>query len=98
MRDINRFLSEIDCFSEVKRSIYVIHQTNYIGSNPDNIEDVVIENGLFIGGKHTDGFIVSDIDDLVHAIYLTIIGEFEPPKPFTNKITELYKKASTLYG
>lgn len=97
MRDINKFLSEIDCLSSVKRSIYAIYQTNYIGSNPDNIEQVVIDNGLFIGGKHTDGFIVKDLEDLIQAIYVTVIGEFEPPKPFINKITELYKKACIIY-
>jgi hypothetical protein len=98
MKQITSFLDGIDCLDEVKRSIFVIHQTNFIGSNPENIESVVIDNGLFIGGKHTDGFMVRDFEDLVHAMYLTIIGEFEPPKPFTRKISELYKKASLIYG
>lgn len=87
--------------NEVKRAVWSIYHTGYIPvdgrSTVDyimHIEDIVIENGLFIGGKCEVGdFYVIDLDDLVFALYNTIIGEYHPPKPFTRKVTELYKKA-----
>lgn len=87
--------------NDVKRSVWSIYHTGYIpveGRNTldyiTHIEDIVIENGLFIGGRATSGdFYVMDLDDLIFALYGTIIGEYQPPKPFTRKVSELYKKS-----
>ena len=87
--------------NDVKRSVWSIYHTGYIPAEGrstleyiEHIEDIVIENGLFIGGRCLVGdFYVMDLDDLIFALYGTIIGEYEPPKPFTRKVTELYKKS-----
>lgn len=87
--------------TEVKRSVWAIYHTGYISisgrttdAHIEYIEDIVVENGLFIGGRcSSDDYFVLDLDDLVYAIYTTIIGEYQPPKPFTRKVTDLYKKS-----
>lgn len=87
--------------NEVKRSVWSIYHTGYIQANGKSvnehiayIEDVVVENGLFIGGRcSSDDYFVMDLDDLVFAIYEVLIGEYQPPKPFTRKVSDLYKKS-----
>ena len=75
---------------------YLPMNDNTIVEHISEIESYVLDNGIFIGGKSAEGFfMVNDIDDFIDAFYIALIGDFSPPKSFTKKVTELYKKATT---
>jgi len=93
----------------VKRSIYTILHTNYYKSSKTvemvaEIEDYVIEHGIFIGGMSKEGFFIcEDVDDVVLAFWLSMIDDWDlentrPSKVFVKKVTDLYILASSIYS
>jgi hypothetical protein len=89
----------------VKRSIYTILNTSYYHSSKtvEEIEDYVIEHGIFIGGMSKEGFFIcEDVDDVVLAFWLSMIDDWDlqntrPSKVFVKKVTDLYILASSIY-
>ena len=67
------------------------------------IEDYVIEHGIFIGGMSKEGFFIcEDLDDVVLAFWLSMIDDWDldvskPSKVFKKKVTDLYILASSIY-
>ena len=90
----------------VKRSIYTILNTSYYHSSKtvEEIEDYVIEHGIFIGGMSKEGFFIcEDVDDVVLAFWLSMIDDWDlestrPSKVFVKKVTDLYILASSIYS
>lgn len=73
-------------------SNYFVPKENDVSSVMHELEDFVIINGVFIGGRSMIGdFIVYDIDDFVYSYWVNLIGDGEPHKSFSKKVTELYK-------
>lgn len=93
--------------AEVKRSIYTIvnikhYKSGFISIVPE-IEDYVIEHGIFIGGMSREGFFIcEDIDDVALAFWLSLIEDWDidsptPSKVFKKKVADLYIQASIIY-
>jgi hypothetical protein len=105
---IERTIRESPYSTCVKRSIYTILNTNYYKSSKNvdmvaEIEDYVIEHGIFIGGMSKEGFFIcEDVDDVVLAFWLSMIEDWDldnpnPSKVFRKKVTDLYILASSIY-
>lgn len=94
----------------IKRSIYTVLNIKYGKSNKSiqidavpEIEDYIIEHGIFIGGMSKEGFFIcEDADDVVLAFWLSMIEDWDldnpnPSKVFKKKVTDLYIQASLIY-
>ena len=105
---IERTIRESPYSTYVKISIYTILNTSYYKSSKtadvvSEIEDYVIEHGIFIGGMSKEGFFIcEDVDDVVLAFWLSMIEDWDlentkPSKVFRKKVTDLYILASSIY-
>lgn len=95
---------------DVKHSIYMVLNVKYSKSSKSvqldiifEVEDYVIEHGIFIGGMSKEGFFIcEDVDDVVLALWLSMIEDWDidnpnPSKLFIKKATDLYNTASLIY-
>lgn len=102
---IEKTIRESPYSTYVKISIYTILNTSYYhsGRTVEEIEDYVIEHGIFIGGMSKEGFFIcEDVDDVVLAFWLSMIEDWDlentrPSKVFIKKVTDLYILASSIY-
>ena len=96
--------------TDIKRSIYTVLNIKYYKSSRaiqldsvPEIEDYIIEHGIFIGGMSKEGFFIcEDVDDVVLAFWLSMIDDWDldnpnPSKVFKKKVTDLYIQASLIY-
>lgn len=94
----------------VKRSTYTVLNIKYNKSSKSiqldavtEIEDYIIEHGIFIGGMSKEGFFIcEDVDDVVLAFWLSMIEDWDidnpnPSKVFKKKVIDLYIQASLIY-
>lgn len=95
---------------DVKRSVYTVLNIKHGKSSKSiqldmvyEMEDYVIEHGIFIGGMSKEGFFIcEDVDDVVLAFWLSMIEDWDldnpnPSKVFIKKVTDLYIQASLIY-
>lgn len=106
---IEKTIRESPYSSDVKRSVYTILNIKHGKSSRSidmiyEIEDYVIEHGIFIGGMSKDGFFIcEDVDDVVLAFWLSMVEDWDldnpnPSKVFKKKVTDLYIQASLIYS
>lgn len=108
---IEKTIRESPYSSDIKRSIYTVLNIKYYKSSRNiqleivaDVEDYVIEHGIFIGGMSKEGFFIcEDVDDVVLAFWLSMIEDWDldnpnPSKVFKKKVTDLYIQASSIYS
>lgn len=102
---LERTIRQSPYSADIKRSIYTIMNIKHYKSVEmvADVEDYVIEHGIFIGGMSKEGFFIcEDVDDVVLAFWLSMIDDWDldntsPSKVFGKKVADLYIQASLIY-
>lgn len=107
---IEKIIQDSPYSTDAKRSIYTVLNIKYGKSSRSiqlemvaDVEDYIIEHGIFIGGMSKEGFFIcEDVEDVVLAFWLSMIEDWDldnpnPSKVFKKKVIDLYIQASLIY-